>query len=262
MGPAIERAAMAGNQFWAFYYSFCEGFGRASWEIFANGFVRGIKVLAHHPFYFILVALSGLSFALAALVYIKNKKKNCVSNSTTVVRCSLFVVRWQKILIGIIIFVLTLLPFIFIKGNSLALRSLFVAIIGLAITIDGIVDLIPKSNVILPAVAGVLVFMFTVSGISELTDYRACSLTDREFALGLAPISMQYWLPIERVPSLLTEQNSFYVEHIASVTSTSFAITGAIRYLTGNLSTPTVKVIWDKDMWQEILDEREKNGQT
>jgi len=99
-------------------------------------------------------------------------------------------------------------------------------------------------------VTGVLVFMFMISGVSELTDYRACSLADREFALGLAPQAMQQFLYIERTPSLIPEQNSFYVEHICSVSSVSFAITGAIRYLTGNLSTPSVKVVWDKDLWE------------
>ena len=132
----------------------------------------------------------------------------------------------------------------------MALRSLFVAVIGLAVTLDGIMDLIPKRNLFMPAVSGALVLMFMVAGISELTDYRACSLADREFALGLAPQAMQEHLYIERIPTLLTEQNSFYVEHICSVSSVNFAITGAIRYLTGNLSTPGVKVVWDKDLWE------------
>ena len=57
--------------------------------------------------------------------------------------------------------------------------------------------------------------------------------------------TMQQYFYMERIPSLLETQNSFYHEHIASITSADWAITGAIRYVTGNLHVPTVKVVWD-----------------
>ncbi|MCL2739985.1 MAG: hypothetical protein FWE47_02160, partial [Oscillospiraceae bacterium] len=125
-GPAIERAAVAGNQFWDFYYAFCEGLGRVSWEIFANGFARGIKVLMANPFYFILVALSSLAFGLFSVFKndddVKPKKRRGRPRKFS--RAKLLFDKHKmpiaKILLGIVLFILTLLPFIFIKGNSLA----------------------------------------------------------------------------------------------------------------------------------------------
>jgi hypothetical protein len=234
-GPGGERAVVEASSFAehlkVFWYELSIGWGIAHWELFSNGLARGMRLLSPTPEYLALAMIGGGFFA-----YVYTREKAIESTTAK-----------HKIIWGFVLFLLPLTIFTLTGDHSYAFRNCFPSIIGLALVVDGAVSYIPKPDTWLPIASGVVVFMFLVVGISESSDYRAVSLADRAFVEGILPQTVQNYLMIDRIPSLVEEQNTRFAEHILSVTSSGWALTGAARHISGNIALPQILVIWGNE---------------
>lgn len=228
-GPRAFAAVPFDATLHALWLQAAEAWGTAHWQLFSNGIVRGMRLLFTAPEYlFATMAVSGF------FVYAYTQKGRMLNGKHASLK-----IKW-----GLILFLLPFTIFFITSGHAYAFRNAFPSLIGLGIMLDGLLGLIPKPKFWLPIVAGITVFLFLAVGISQTSDYRAVSLADREFVEGLLPQTLQDYLIIDRIPRLVTEQNVKFEEHILSVTSSGWAITGAARAISGNLALPVIHVIW------------------
>jgi len=191
----------------SFVMAFYDGFFVKHWQLVANGARRGFDILSHNYWLFALV----VAVSIALLFIIKEYKGH------------------SGVRLGLILFVLPLAPYIVIS-QPLSFRAFMPSLVGLGLLTDSIIRCYPVKMML----SAVLIPVFLAVGISELTDYRTVSLTDRAMAQPLINTNAKSFKRQESV----NELNVLYMQHITNVSESDWAMTGCIRAITKNPDYP------------------------
>ncbi len=158
------------------------------------------------------------------------------------------------ILFGILLAAAPAAPFFVLENPWFSLRGTVMSFAGVALLADGLLLLLLrlfrlKGKLLGPLLASLAAFVFLIGSVAELHDYKAT----RDF--DMAVLQRGLVAAVEKVPdkrdiavlglnpSHLPEQNYFYHEHIHGVTESDWALTGALRAVSGNGDAPTVTPI-------------------
>lgn len=195
-----------------------------------NGIARGFALL-WEKFFFLIISL--VLAAVVAVFYRKAENKNKKD--------------WFVYLFSAVIIFAPLSILFVTEGAALPYRTVYISLIGAAILIDYLVSLVPANRI----VSGICVFafVFALSGacVSEMADYRKTAIIDKKICQGIAENIDESVITGERGCYLVgakrayMQTNALRGEHIISVTSSDWALTGAARYYFGgyvNMITP------------------------
>ncbi len=197
----------------------------------AKGFKRGVILLFTEPNLLYILGILGLSGALFAATKKSDEKINK---------------PLAGLIVGILLTLAPLVIFFVINNSWFSLRGTVTSYCGIAIIADIAIAAAFsrfKSYRTVSACAAVLMaLIFCISSISELHDYRKTELKDREIVAVLAEklhsdgrlhkgLSVGI-LNVEK--SYLADMNYNYHEHVQGVTSSDWALHGALEWYTGD----------------------------
>lgn len=200
-----------------FTYAVWNGGMNSHFTLIINGVKRGALVLYHHWWYL-------LPFAVAVVLIVMFTKETKQSKLKV------------KLVSGLILFILPLLPFLFLQ-QALSFRNFFPSLIGFGLIVDCAFSYLPFKRI---ATATIAIMFFLVS-FSELTDYRSVSLADQAFVESIQEQAAKPSFTVKRQITLVPI-NVLYGQHITNVSESDWALTGCMRALTMNPRFPTIKV--------------------
>ncbi|MDD3767002.1 MAG: hypothetical protein PHF89_07425 [Eubacteriales bacterium] len=175
----------------------------AQWGLFSKGFSRGVDMTV---VYYIPV------FAAAALLGVAESAKKF---------------RVKQIWAGAVLFIAPYLPFLVLGGNHASFRTAFVPLFGLAVALDGLFNIF---KYVKPALVVAISLFFTIVSISELCDYQQNYFMDRRIVNYVAKeLDKEGKNTVVGAKDTYIELNVLYAEHIKSIASSDWALTGALR---------------------------------
>ncbi len=204
---------------------------------FGKGLLRGAALLFSEPnvlYAPVLLILSLLLFLLSHQTRRTNSKV------------------LQEIIVGFFLATAPLLLFYVIKDPWFGLRNTVSSLCGLGLIADALFDLLfgrfKKGGEIQAAFISIAVILCCLASISEIHDYRDIYLADTAIskAAGETLISAGYsedddiWL-LNVDASYLEDANFYFHEHGYGVSSSDWALTGAVRALSGRGDIPRLK---------------------
>ncbi len=190
-----------------FFANFAEGFFIKHGQLIVNGALRGFQIFRENYFLYVIAVILGIWVVLTA------KRENG--------RGSIF--------LGIVLFTLPLLPYLFIS-QPFSFRAFMPSLVGLGIMTDGLL----KSHNIKAVLSMFVIPIFLAVGISELTDYRSVSIADKKMAEAIIYDDAKSFKRVESA----VELNVLYMQHITNVSESDWAMTGCVRALTENPDYP------------------------
>ncbi len=175
-----------------------------TFQMIKNGVVKGVHLYANMP---VMAAITLVLSALLAWGLPHSKAR-----------------APRRFLFGLLFAALPLAPFFLLKNSYTALRNTFFSCIGIAL----IFDMLPRKKV----VCFVTALIFMAVSACELDQYRQVYETDRVICQrivqsGLIEPHKSYYL-IGAKPCYV-EANWSHAEHLKNVTSSDWALTGAVR---------------------------------
>lgn len=185
-------------------------------SLYTNGFVRGLRMNIVY-----LVPIFIISSLLGVI------EKNCKFNS--------------KILFaGAVLFVAPYMPFLFLANNHASFRVSVVPLVGAAIFFDSAFNLLRGYK---SALAVALSFVFLVVCVSELQDYRENYIVDRKIVSYVADnLDFERTNAVVGAKETYINQNVYFAEHIKSITSSDWALTGCVREYLGDRTIPMIQI--------------------
>lgn len=203
----------------------------ATW---GKGLVRGFKLFAQEPK--VLYALIIVALCVALFVYIKKTKRENIS-------------FFAELFSGVFLAIVPLVLFFVLKSPWFGLRNLVVSFCGLALVADAIFDLIfgrlKAGKTAQSVIVAALALLCCVASISELHDYRETTIADTAIAKAASEAvenidfgeNESVWL-LNVDPSYVSNGNLYFHEHNYGVTSSAWALTGAITAISGRTDLP------------------------
>lgn len=213
-----------------------EAFIYGSGAICGKGFVRGLKLIGENPNYLYMLIVP-----MAATVLFFAAKKSG--------RCNIRF--FAELFSGIFLALAPIAIFFIIKNPWFGLRNTVTSYCGIALVLDAMADLIfgrfKRGYIAEAAIASVLAVLCCISSVSELHDYRETTLSDTKIASAAASVenspdikdSADIWL-MNVDASYISDGNFYFHEHDYGVTSSSWAISGAISAIGGKSSFPNI----------------------
>ena len=208
----------------------------ATW---GKGLIRGFKIIISQPnILYVLVII-----VLCAALYYLTKKTRRESISF-----------FAELFAGIFLAIAPLMLFFVLKAPWLGLRNTLSSFCGLALIADALFDLVlgrlKFGKTAEAAVASLLAILCCVASVSELHDYRETTIADTQIASAAAVAfentdfgeDDEIWL-LNVNASYVSDGNLYYHEHDYGVSSSPWALTGAVRAISDRLSLPTITPI-------------------
>ncbi len=201
-------------------------------ELNANGLVRGMGVLIKNPVFF--AAVTALAAVFAGLCFYDGKKR---------AKRDVFAV-----LFGAVCAVLPMALMFVTKDASLPYRTIYVPLIGLCVIAEYIAARIKINYAAVRCIVFVMAFIFSVSCVSEMNDYKNVSQIDEKICTGIASalddevISGKRECYVIGARRTYINANAEHNEHIINVTSSDWALTGAVRHSLGGYAGRIVPV--------------------
>lgn len=161
---------------------------------------------------------------------------------------------WAEFLAGAFLAAAPLLIFAVIKSPWFGARNALTSFCGVALMLDAVFDLIfgrSKGGAMAQAViSSVLVLLCCVASVSELYCYRETTLADTEISNAAAKAfegqsfdpGDELWL-LNVDASYVEDANFYYHEHGYGASSSDWALTGAVRAISGRGELPMMKPI-------------------
>ncbi len=185
-------------------------------DLYTNGFIRGLSM--SKPY---LILIAAISFIIGA-----SEKDKKFSPFLLLAGASLFAAPY--------------LPFLFLAGDNISLRTAVVPLAGAAVAADTVLNTVKRFK---PFIAGLLSFVFLIAAVSELSDYKENYLIDKRITEYVAAhLDPGRENAVTGAKKTYIEQNVFFGEHIKSITSSDWALTGSLRCYTGNRFLPMLQV--------------------
>ncbi len=203
---------------------------------FGKGLVRGFKFIVTEPN--ALWALVVMALCFVVFIFVRNSRRDSIR-------------FFAELFSGLFLAIAPLLLFFVLKDPWFGMRNSVVSFCGLGLVLDALFDLIfgrVKSGRFAEAVfVAVLALVCCVASVSELHDYRETTLADTQIATaaGEAFRDMSFkstdkvWL-LNVDPTYVADGNLYYHEHDYGVTSSSWALTGAISAVCNRGDIPSV----------------------
>ncbi len=143
-------------------------------------------------------------------------------------------VKKEDIAAGVFLMLVPLIPFWVTEGNLFNLRNIMPCTPGMAVMVDRLAAKFSKKYICV--IGAILVFWFSVIGVSEVQDYNYTARRDEALA---AEISKKVSADTGRVRIELKTldyypQNAPYRDHIMSMTGSDWGTTGIVRALSKN----------------------------
>lgn len=200
-----------------------ESFTTVQTKIMLRGFVRGFRLVAKD---FSILWIGVLCVLIMCA---------CVASEED--RARLTRNRW---ILGAAFLMLPLLPFLVSNGSFFNLRNAVPCALGAALLFEGAVSFLLGRFSRL--VAGVLIFVFIVSNVSEVADYTFVAKRDYETAVKISEqvTASTNIISVKLSSPVYYPQNAPYGDHIMSMTGSDWGVTGIVRTLSKN---PKLEVI-------------------
>lgn len=263
-GNAEERGHMvAGNEFWGHVGYVFHQFYDISVFTHAQYYTRGLQqaftLLFAEKSYSYFLAIMFISILCGWFAF--KTASHAIS-----IKAAL-----GKVIVGLLLSIFPLGPFFLIGDTGLALRNVFPSMIGFAIAIDGLFDLLGKRVVIryvYGLLAGLLAFLFMTIGVNDISDYKKVSEVDRMVAANIVMVGNQehkftgqYPVYVFGAESHLVPVSVPFLNHIKNVTDSDWALTGTVRTVGQNKNYPDVtpvsaredQIIPEKDLQHGLL---------
>ena len=204
------------------FFGFCDAV-KACVKITLNGFMSGLNLYFDGYGYLLLLLSVILLIFLFHLLKVKLPTPRAI--------CAI---------VGIIIFILALLPYLLLSGSPITLRGMLVPIFGLALAADYLIRIAFKKKKWLHAAALTIVaFVFLTAGIGETWAYTnsaredMASLNALNEYLSDKNIKNDEKIALVGAPEYYSDAVPFY-EHIYSTFSSQWALSGALRALSND----------------------------
>jgi|GEM_PF-1325805 len=213
-------------------------FGSVQMRLMKNGFFRGLQVMVEDK-RFIYLLLIVISSILAGLVSYKLSRNKASSISRSL---------WS-IGIGTLAFWLPLAINSLLAVIWICNRNVFPSFLGLALILEGLLGLIFRNkygHMLKAGLVSILCFVFVVVNVSEIDDYKKASLIDHQVAKDMIAYFDEDILAGTRKvmffggESSYIDQNSYHHDHIHNVTTSDWAMTGALRAVARDLDIKQV----------------------
>ncbi len=140
----------------------------------------------------------------------------------------------KSLIAGAFLMFAPLVPFFVIKNSVFNLRNIVPALPGLAIILDAVFDIRGKKW--MEALSAILIFVFSLSAVSEVGDYNFTAKRDADLASKIA----QQVKPDTKKVTIKTNtpkyypQNAPYNDHIMSMTGSDWGLSGIVRTISKN----------------------------
>ncbi len=199
--------------------SFFEVLFGVNFKISTQGFARGFNTVAKD---FSILWISTLTILVSVFFALEqNTKKSEVKLK-------------KSLTAGLVLMIAPLVPFFVIKNSVFNLRNLVPSLPGLAIIAGAIFDVRGKRWA--AALSAVLIFVFSLSSVSEFGDYN---FTAKRDALLAQKISQQITADTPKISVKINTpkyyaQNAPYNDHIMSMTGSDWGLSGIVRTLSNN----------------------------
>ena len=155
--------------------------------------------------------------------------------------------------IGLMLIFLPLIPNIFVSEVWVTYRSIVPSLIGLAIVSAPIFSKILNKRAVGTFVIFLMVFVFSVANVNELNTYKRVHNKDdllvTEIANQLEPevLDGNKNTIVVLKKEILTEQVSYYKDHVKSVFDSDWALTGAVRAKCKNVKIKMITPVYSLD---------------
>lgn len=218
-----------------FFYASSAGFFRTTFV----GFWDGLLYIFSSPWTacVLLPLILGVSFLCA--IYSKKHKIRGRVNTT--------------LPLGLAMIFLPLLPHLLVPDVWLTYRSIFLCIPGYCVAFAPLGHKFLKKHTARQILVFSLVFLFSVGCVNEVQTYKKVSEADAVIAQNVADAlseevkrgdaSAILVLPHE----IIIPQTSYYKDHVKSVASSDWALTGAVRAKTKNNNIPYITPVYSLD---------------
>lgn len=169
-------------------------------------------------------------FKISALVVTAILLLLCASGYKNKSNCGIC----KNILFALGLCIVSFAPFTVLKSYVITFRSLFYTLLGAAIILDSLFNII-NTKYIKSALFAMLCFAFVSCTNTEMSCYRRVALSDTKIINKTAQILNKYndkenlKVCITGAKKCYTRQSVMFGEHILSVTSSDWAYTGAMR---------------------------------
>lgn len=190
-------------------------------KISVRGLARGFNIVAKDFSILWISALTALVSVFFALAQnIKKPKGN----------------KKKALVAGFFLMLSPLVPFFVIKNSVFNLRNIVPSLPGLAIIMDAVFDMQGKKW--MSAFSAILIFVFSLSAVSEVGDYNFTAKRDADLTSKIA----QQVKPDTKKITIKTDspkyylQNAPYNDHIMSITGSDWGLSGIVRTISKNRS--------------------------
>ncbi len=204
-------------------FGFGEAFTTVQIKIIFKGFARGFKLIAKD---FSLLWIGVLCVIIMCACKVAEDKPPKLSQR-----------RW---ILGAAFLMMPLLPFLVSNDSFFNLRNAAPCALGAALLFEGAVSFL--SGRLSRLIAGVLMFVFIVSNVSEVSDYTFVAKRDYETAVKISNqvTALTSVISVKLSSPVYYPQNAPYGDHIMSMTGSDWGVTGIVRTLSKN---PKLEVI-------------------
>ncbi len=228
-GDNAERLALVsaenfGEQASGMFLQLCTIF-RLSIKLVETGFVRGMKIIANQGLWLWLVILLMLAY-----LFFGASKRNTLQQLP------------KGAVIGVLLIIVSFFPFLLSRGANFNFRNIVPALLGISLVADGLIMRIFRR--LAPLVGAVLIVVFSVASLAEMTDYNNTSAADLRLAKQIAasvPFDAERVICKVNSPDYYP-QSAPFGDHIKSMVASDWGATGIVRTLTGNREVEIVLI--------------------
>lgn len=222
----------------AFFAQLFEIFVKGGFNTICRGAYLGLKLMVYDYFGLIRLILAVLISCLCAYfggrAEFKANAKSCI-------------------LIGLMLTFLPFVPNILVDEVWLTFRSVVPCFIGLILVSAPLFSRILKKKSVRTGVIFVMVLVFSFANVNELDTYRRVNKTDNLYLTEICEkldnevLSGNKNTIVVLKNEIVTPQVSYYKDHVKSVFSSDWALTGAIRAKCKNINIKTVTPVFSLD---------------
>lgn len=220
--------------------------GRAHIPLYTRGLIRGINELLNNGAYFYLFLIF-LFTGIAAFLAFKEKDEADIKNHII------------KIVLGGALFWVPYSINFILENVWISNRNAFTSFIGLGLIVEGAIYIVISHRLrkyIKGLVIAVLVPVFIIINISEITDYKNVSETDKLICTNIvnAAQGTGFWegktnaILFNTFP-VYVEQNMYYHEHINNVTVSDWALTGCVMAVSRNRNVRNISPVANEQIF-------------
>ncbi len=238
-GNVAARGEMVQQDYLAHFGKVLENiaeiWGPVQRALMANGFVRGWEILIEDSSYLYLLCMVLASVTAGYFAYRKKQQEERDVSRLIIMFVIGFLLFWVPFAINFAL-----------ETVWICLRNVFTSFIGLALMVTALVNLMLRGrigSIARSVLIGCVAFIFLVVNISEITDYKNAGEIDAQIADNIisavndpAFFSGDKSAVVFNTESTYIEQNIYYKDHIHNVTSSDWALTGAVRARARNLN--------------------------